>query len=89
MNSIEFRRSGSKDAALALLRTALSKKDLVVAFEAAGAVVAMLSLLLGKDEGVPASRLASDLLDHMFEQLGEQDASTVEELLRGLKASPP
>ncbi len=89
MNAIEFKRPGSKEAAVALLRTALSKKDLVLAFEAAGAVVAMLSLLLGKDEGVPAPRLASDLLDHMFGQLGEQDATTVEELLKGLKGTPP
>ena len=88
MNAIEFKRPGSKEAAVALLRTALSEKDLVLAFEAAGAVVAMLAVLLGKDEGVEPAALVTGLLDHMFEQLKEQDASSVEELLRGLKGIP-
>ena len=83
---VEWKRAGAREAAVEMVRAAITASDLALAFEASAVVLAILCKILGPEEGVPARELAISAVDEMLGQISGSEPETVQELLGRLSA---
>lgn len=83
---VEWKRPGAREAAVEMVRASITASDLALAFEASAVVLALMSRILGPEEGVTARDLAVAAVDEMLDQMDGGEPPNVQELLGRLSA---